>query len=268
MTGKMNELGSKAKTRRRFFAVTMGALVGGTLAKIAHAIDPLIPHFSYTFGGLRRCLPRHDYQHKATSPSVIVSSLPVVEFTSPMDDVRATLSQTLEEPAPSMTLARHLSHRRKRFRPNRASMMVDHCRISDIVIDFTPHGYWWLSVKAEQNPPVEADEDRNPISTIHLKRNAFQFAVRLYASGNRPITEMEETDNAFLEPNPGRLLVCEIRPTPFVVHRATPRHLNFRGVSTEIEAYYPSIASAEFEFRYEHDPLSAAGESVRRLQGP
>lgn len=271
MTNQRELMVVDAFPRRRLLARALWMLVGCGTAKVANAMDPLIPCFSFTFGGTRNCLPKHHYQHVASSPAIIVSSLPAVEMTAAVDRVQAVTAAALGDvpvlpTSPTNMTGGPVLGQRKRIRPNRASLVMDHCRVSDVVIDFLPEGYWWLSLMAEQNPPPEPEDDQGFQSTIHLRRNAFSLMVRLYSSGRRPVTESVETDLLPVEPNPGRLMVCQLEPRDFFVQRGIPRHLSFHGHSPEITVHYPSIESAEFEFRYRHDPLSAAGQTVRRLE--
>ena len=246
----------KLAARRRWLRQVVAAVVTGGLAGSVGADGPLIPRFRFTHTGQMCCIPRSDYQYQARSPSVIAGSQTVQVITSVGND------QLIAAARNNVDIQ---VNQRKRFRPSRDQLRIDHCRISDIAIDFDRGGNWVMSLFAEQNPPLEPEQDLRFRQRLHLRRNAFVVEVRLFSSPTTSVAAVVESDQQSREPNPGRLIAAKIEPKPFWVQREEPRSLVLRGQSDEIARWFDELSAAEFEFFYQLDPQSAAGENVRRL---
>lgn len=255
--------------RRRWLAKLSAAIMLSTAAKSLLAAKsilaagPIIPRVGWTSGKACQCLPYAHYQHQARSPSTIVGSLPIqiINATSTEQRIREALSggQMIEA-------AQH--YQRKRLRPSRSQLRVDHCRVSDIVVDIDNRGYWWATFLAEQNFPLEPEQGRRFRQRIHLKRNEFEVKIRLLSSGKASSREISNSDILSREPDAGRLIVAKIEPSKFWVQRERPRHMQYSGHCSQIFYDFDLITAAEFEFSYRLDPLSDAGETVRRLDNP
>ncbi|QEG41987.1 hypothetical protein [Roseimaritima ulvae] len=250
-------------TRRQWLSGLLAMLSTAGVFKAAAAIDPLLPRFRHTFGGTLPCLPRHDYQHHAHSPTILSPSYPAQLITVDRSTER------IETAAPLDALRDvELNLQRKRFRPIRTQLRIDHCRVSDVVVDIENSGMWVMSLLAEQNPPLEPEQDRRFQQRLHIKRNAFDFQVRFHAAQYTQTLTVRESDEMAAEPQAGRLVAARVHPDTFWVQRQRPRNMRWSGYSREIARFFADIQSAEFEFSYRLDPLSAAGENVRRLDGP
>lgn len=253
----------KTVARRRWLMGVAALFSTAGAAKWAAAIDPLLPHFRLSFSGTVPCLPRHDYQHHAHSPTLLSPSYPAQLILADGVEARIRAAKSADG-----VIAAEAYHQSKRFRPIRTQLRIDHCRVSDIVVDVESNGVWVMSLLAEQNPPLEPEEDRRFQQRLHIKRNAFDFEVRFHAAQHQQTQSIVETDAMVAEPNAGRLIAARIHPDPFWVQRQRPRHMRWSGYSRDIELRFRELQTAEFEFSYRLDPLSAAGENVRRLEGP
>ncbi|MEZ6088459.1 MAG: hypothetical protein R3C05_10620 [Pirellulaceae bacterium] len=235
------------------------SLIGGAVNS-ACGQWPSVPRLSFTFNGSMRRLPRHDYQHKGRSPSIIAGGLPVQRIDSAANTLLLQYAQSPINPV-------HLPYR-KRFRPNRAQLRIDHCRVSDIVLDIESTGAWVMSLVAEQNPPLEPEETQRFREHLYLRRNEFHIEARLLASTTSGLADIVETDILDREPDPGRIVAVRIRPRDFWVQREQPRTMQWHGHCRDVMNAFDDVTSVEFEFYYFLDPVSAAGENVRRLDGP
>ncbi len=238
------------------------AMAGGAVG-IAEAVGPLVPKFRRTRAGTLPCIPkRYNYATQKRSPSIIAQSQSALLLTSSANDLRIAGAVAGDI---SAATAQTDSRRRKRLRPNRAQLRIDHCRVSDIVLDVEKTGIWAMSLLAEQNPPLEPEQDLRFRQRLHLRRNQFVIEVRLLAATTSSFADVVESDVKSREPDPGRLIVAIIQPAPFWVQREEPRNMRWTGYNGEIKNSFEEVAAAEFEYYYRLDPLSAAGENVRRL---
>ncbi|MFO0899243.1 MAG: hypothetical protein U0836_17605 [Pirellulales bacterium] len=137
------------------------------------------------------------------------------------------------------------------FSLSRASLAVDHCRITQVAVLLEESGIWTLSLKAEQNPGVppngivlsgDAREGPDQQFTLHLKRN--QFVVRVRAYGNFPLAEELRDDS------PGKPVMFSLEPRAFWVQRGEPYNLVERAYCPALKAYYPNVERLEVEFYY------------------
>lgn len=250
--------------RRQWLAQLAVAMVATSAAnQNSTAGGPWIPRWNWTRGNAANCIPKHDYQHQAISPSIIVGSLPIqlVQRMSAEDRIRVA-----REGEAGFQAKDHLQ--RKRVRPARTQLRIDHCRVSDIVIDFDSRGFWYASMVAEQNFPLEPEDEVRFQQRVMLKRNQFDLKIRLLSSGVVGSSEISATDVLDREPDPGRLIIARIEPPPIWVQSERPRHLQYSGYCDQLKQDFDLIQSAEFQFSYRLDPLSDTGQTVRRLENP
>jgi hypothetical protein len=101
------------------------------------------------------------------------------------------------------------------FQLDRPSLSIDHCSISQVVLQIHDNGFWVLSLKADQNPEgIEQPVTPQGNYTAHLKRNQFVIKLRcLGAFEDEPVAE---------ESGPGRPVLFELGPVDFWVQRGQP----------------------------------------------
>lgn len=248
----------KRYPRRGLLASLAAFGIGSGLSVAAGGAERWIPRFGITFHGSLPCLPRHDYQHKPRSPSLIAASLPAQAIESAANEVKLRTVASERE----LTLF----PRRKRFRPNRVSLRIDHCEVDSIVLDIGSDGQWVMSLVGLQNPPLRPDQTQRFQENIHLKRNEFHFEARLLGSTGTPLADIDASDVFERQTGAGRLIAARICPPNFWVQREQPRTMRWRGVCHDVMNAFNDADSCEFEFYYHLDPMSAAGENVRRLE--
>ena len=119
-------------------------------------------------------------------------------------------------------------------------MKIDHCEISQIVLQLCKTGDWALNLRADQNrrPPAGEPAEYNP--RLHIKRNQFVIALRCLGNSlTRPS-----------EPGAGRPVLAVLKPRPFWVQNGQPRHLRVSGHDDLIGKHFGDIDRVQIEFYY------------------
>jgi hypothetical protein len=174
-------------------------------------------------------IPARDYQYRPRSEADTALSGTAIPPTRPADD--------------SLNLiARHV----KVYKLDRP-LKVGHCGVSAVAIELRDDGQWTLSLRADQNPPVQPPATLGglptQLQTSHLLRSEFQVGVRCY--GAAEVVAGPQADQG-----PGKPVLCELRPEGFWVQRGQPRHLRFEGGSECVRQFFALIDRVEVEFYY------------------
>ncbi|OYP28397.1 hypothetical protein [Rhodopirellula sp. MGV] len=253
-----NELERLANRRQWLRQLSIAALGYGSVSLTGADWPRLIPRRHVTSPTPIGCLPKNDYQHQGRSPSLVINSLTFQAIESDAYEamIRDAANGDAVEPAETT---------RKRFRPNRSELTIDHCRISDVVLEITSGGDWSMSLLAEQNfAELDVGDELNPFA--HLRRNRFHFEARLLASETAAQADAIESDQVDRAANPGRLFAARLAPKPFWVQRNEPRRLRWHDNDFQVLKAFPFTEAVEFEFFYQLDPLTSASQNVRRLE--
>ncbi|MBI3467735.1 MAG: hypothetical protein HY000_32405 [Planctomycetes bacterium] len=150
---------------------------------------------------------------------------------------------------------RPLAHA-KLFQFREAALRSDHCSISHIAVRLQENGYWWISLRADQNPrEVPPVEIATPTMTLeepkqfteHLLRN--QFFVRVHCIGGHG----PGTERGLL----GTPVMVQLEPAPFWVQRGMPYPLIGTGFHPAVVEFYDLIDRVEVEFFYRLDSSQA-----------
>ncbi|MFU7558168.1 hypothetical protein ACMFWY_05780 [Roseiconus sp. JC912] len=250
---------SRLTTRREWMRkMTLLGFSGASLSTMGADWPNLVPRVRVTKPPSYNCIPKHDYQHKSRSPSMFVPS-------QTAQIIGAQGNDDLIANALTGGRNQNTTASRKRFRPNRSLLTIDHCRVSSVVLDIERNGIWTLSLLAEQNfAELEANGELNPFS--HLLRNQFHFHARLIASESSVGADARESDQITSQPASGSQVTAVISPKPFWVQRQQPRQMRWQTYDKQIALAFEQSAAVQFEFFYQLDPLSAAGKTVRRLE--
>lgn len=202
---------------------------------------------------VRCALPDREYVHGAPSPPGLALSHVAVllrRIDAPLAD-------------PSTPKGEPIAY----FQLNQATIQVGHCSISRVALSVRADGLWTLNFRADQNPtlapgpvivlpgrpvdppvapPVARDlggASATILQTQHVKRNLFIVHVRGFAAFS--------ADDPNLDASPGRPLVFDLAPRPFMVQRGVPEFLTFQGVDAAVGRDFVLIDRVEFELRFQ-----------------
>ncbi len=272
--------------RREALTAIAGIAASVVVADTGNATESLVPRSRRVRSPQRCRLPIHPYQHESFSPPLYAISLPSQSVT-PTDSLQRQIDRAADGNADQVNTAG------KRFRPSRARLEIDHCSVTDLVLDLYPDGAWMMSLKASQNRMSDSLPQSTYPEHIALLRNEFTVGAYLLASAILPRTETQGTtlnatsaydrlDEGLVTvppPELGNLVVDHVRPASFWVQRHRPRVKFWRDrlpsammSQDAMPLYgklpqYTQVQSVLFEFYYKLDPVSSAGQSIRRLDG-
>lgn len=213
-------------------AITSMALA---LAVVACAAGKRIPVHRYRTGPQVRCdLPPRDYIYGNRPRMALALSNPVVL-------VRVPGMAPATPPPPGALVYAY-------YQLAQASVTVDHCSISRVVLTTWDTGAWSLDFRADQNPsgplkpPLVLPGASSPAQfTAHIKRNLFTVRVRgLGASA------AQGTPNLSI----GRPVLFELAPEPFWVQRGVPVLQRFQGIDPQLARFLPQADRIEVELSY------------------
>jgi hypothetical protein len=128
------------------------------------------------------------------------------------------------------------------YRLSQAGLKIDHCEISQVVLQLHDDGDWILSLRADQNRRPRGDEPVVYNPRLHIKRN--QFIVRLRCLGSFADSPTEAAVAA------GKPVLAELHPSPFWVENGQPRYLRLEGWDPWVEEHFAEIDRVEIEFFY------------------
>jgi len=170
-------------------------------------------------------IPAYDYQYRPQSrPQIAVSQTALLlekvgQITVPQFDSEGS--------AAGWVATQGIQKQIRYFQLDRPSLAIDHCSISQVVLQLHDNGFWVLSLHAEQNPQgVAQPVTPSGAYTAHLKRNQFVLNLRCFGA---------YTDAAAPDPSggAGRPVLFELGPVEFWVQRGKPytlwRQGRFRG---------------------------------------
>lgn len=185
----------------------------------------------------RCCLPSHDYVTDGFSLPVTGQSLsPVkaVPATSSMRTGQFTEQRHRDElMAPDTLLI-------KVFQIRPASLIADHCTVSQIAVTLSDSGDWFLSCSATQNPAAVEATRRTEFE--RFLRNQFRLQVRpvLIISGDSPV-----------KPGDGGLPEVEcIEDQTFWVRKGEQRKLALSGTSDRLATLFEQVERVQIHFSY------------------
>jgi hypothetical protein len=170
-------------------------------------------------------IPARDYQHQPVSrPEIAVSRMEL----------------RLATPANNRT-----TKEIKYYQLDRAPLTIDHCSISQVVLQMHDNGVWVMSLKADQNRQPEGEPapavTQDGRFTAHLKRNLFIVKVRCYGA-----SKQEPPGGAAL----GRPVLFELEPMEFWVQRGRPFHFWQEGYVNCPKGLRELVDRIEIEFSY------------------
>jgi hypothetical protein len=179
---------------------------------------------------LRCGLPGDDYIH-GNSPAIALA------VSSPAVLVRSPGPPAMPAPAGSVAYAY--------YQLAQASVAVDHCAISRVVLTVWDNGAWSLDFRADQNPggpinpPLILRGATTPTRfTAHIKRNLFTVRVRGFGSVSNPDVTL------------GRPVLYELSPPPFWVQRGVPLFPSFQGTDGRVRDAFWTVDRVEVELSY------------------
>jgi len=132
------------------------------------------------------------------------------------------------------------------YQLDKARLTIDHCSISQVVLQMHNDGVWVMSLRADQNPQPEGEPapavTQEGRFTAHLKRNLFIVKVRCYGASRQ-------------EPQPGgaalgRPVLFELEPMEFSVQSGRPHHFWKQGYVNCPKELRELVDRVEIEFSY------------------
>jgi hypothetical protein len=179
---------------------------------------------------LRCGLPDRDYIHGNQPALALAVSSPVVLVRSPGPPAM---------PAPAGAIEYAY------YQLAQASVTVDQCSISRVVLTVWDSGDWFLDFRADQNPgtpirpPLILPGSTSPTPyTAHIKRNLFMVRVRGFGSALDPDVSL------------GRPVLYDIAPEPFWVQRGVPMFPRLHGNDRRIKDAFWTTDRVEVELSY------------------
>ena len=134
--------------------------------------------------------------------------------------------------------------------------------MSDIALKVEPNGFWYLSLRADQNRISKKDEQTRS-DDIQIKRNAFRLNVRLLSSAHRHQENIApEINQQLVGAQSGKIAVAHLIVPEFWVQREAPNMVSRKGFDPMIAQHFDEINEAEFEFFVLLDPLTGSGKGV------
>ncbi len=185
----------------------------------------------------RCCLPSHDYVTDGFSLPVTGQSLSPVKAVPATSHVRAG-QFTEQKHRDQLTAADTLLIKVFQIRP--ASLIADHCTVSQVAVTLSDSGEWFVSCSATQNPAAVEETRRTEFE--RFLRNQFRLQVRpvLIISGDSPV-----------KPGDGGLPEVEcIEDQTFWVRKGEQRKLALSGTSDRLATLFEQVERVQVHFSY------------------
>ncbi len=264
----------KKRTKHRVMAWLAGVCGFCAVNEQARAIDPILLR-----SGRHRIeplcsVPSEDYQHGSRTPSLVVRSLAAVphnsfETTSQKITDILQKARAIDAAATSSAVMPPMNLSDATVRPDskllqlaNQTLEIAHCEISDIALKVEPNGFWYLSLRADQNRVSKKDEQTRS-DDIQIKRNAFRLNVRLLSSAHRHQENIApEISQQIIGAQSGKIAVAHLVVPEFWVQREAPNMVSLKGFDPMIARHFDEIDEAEFEFFVLLDPLTGSGKGV------
>lgn len=212
------------------------------LLALATVVVAAAPHYHRTHPNVRCFLPERDYQYRKLSTTLTsVSTKPLV--------LRGAFFPGHKRGFPSALSGTTSNGRREdrikafQFVEN-ATLQIDHCSTSRMLVQVAESGRWTVSLRADQSAPPDPLKvtTSEPVRhyTEHLRRNEFHVAVRCYGG--------------YGADQPGRMLgkpqVLELPVRPFWVQKDQPYQLFQTGYDPRIADHFELLDRVEVDFAY------------------
>jgi hypothetical protein len=251
-------------SRRRW--LLSAATLGAGVATVAAAAGPGVRRY-HVRPQVLRGLPPYDYQPPQPPPVVAPVyalsevAVPLGPPTRPVSapslnaGSKATDAMSIQIAAP--TPADRLRVKVYQFRA--ASLAIDHCVLSRMVLTTRADGLWRLTLRADQNYRDEPISDKTapnvqaPIrglpnvrlkQTGHLKRNLFIVHVRGLGLFSEPLPV------GATQPVLGKPVLFAFPEQAFWVQNGVPLPFTAQGFAPEVAEAFDLIDRAELEFTY------------------
>lgn len=219
-------------------------------------------------------VPREDYQYGSRTQSLVVRSLAAApHYSFETTEHKITILKQLASAVGSNTDAASvmppINLNDVTVRPDskllqlaNRTLEIAHCEISDLALKVEPSGFWYLSLRADQNRVSKKDEQTRS-DEIHIKRNAFRLNVRLLSSEHRHQENVApEINQQVIAAQSGKIAVAHLVVSEFWVQREAPNMVSRKGFDPMIAQHLDEIDEAEFEFFVLLDPLTGSGKGV------
>ena len=262
------------RTKHRVMAWLAGVCGFCAVSEQSQAVDPILLR-----SGRHRIeplcsVPREDYQFGSRTQSLVVRSLAAApHYSSETTEQKIAAFKRLASASdlsatPSLVMP-PINLIDPTVRPDskllqlaNQTLEIAHCEMSDIALKVEPNGFWYLSLRADQNRVSKKDEQTRS-DDIQIKRNAFRLNVRLLSSAHRHQENIApEINQQIIGAQSGKIAVAHLVVPEFWVQREAPNMVSRKGFDPMIAQHFDEIDEAEFEFFVLLDPLTGSGKGV------
>jgi hypothetical protein len=192
-----------------------------------------------------RCgLPSHDYSRERFSPPISGSSLRAIRSTSLQVRSGDTAASAGARETAAVLRAIELDElppgELKVFQIEPATLRIDHCAVSQVVVTIAESGEWMLSLQAQQDPRLESAQLRTQFE--NFRRNEFRLEVRPILV----LTARQNADVAVL----GKPELDAIDAQEFWLDKHEVRRITLKNSSQDLRRYFAQIEQVDVHFSY------------------